>query len=405
MGVCSRRLRYLYLVALWVVPTVLTAVLLVGTFRTRCDAFVDQHHTRRLSEQQRVAMAIRSELKFVENDLLYLAGSQAVSEMIHARPDKAAASFLHFANTRQRYDQVRYLDTSGHERLRVNLNSGTASLVAEQSLADKSGRDYFIESHELARGQVYVSAFDLNVENGAIEIPRKPVLRFVTPIFDELGNRRGVLILNYLGAFLLKSIGENVALINEDGFWLHGGDPAEQWGFVFGRTQTFGTSFPKLWAEMSLREQGHLYQDGDLATFFTVHPVGDKGHSWKLVTLDEEPPAIAEMRKDLSIVFAVLLLVYGIAAYALTWRWFDARDQMIAQLNEREAELVEALDNVKQLSGLIPICANCKSIRDDDGFWSQIESYISKHSEAAFTHGICPGCVKELYPDLDLDDD
>jgi PAS domain S-box-containing protein len=63
-------------------------------------------------------------------------------------------------------------------------------------------------------------------------------------------------------------------------------------------------------------------------------------------------------------------------------------------------DLQKALANVKLLSGLLPICANCKKIRDDKGYWSQVENYIQQHSEATFTHGICPECMKKLYPDL-----
>jgi len=57
---------------------------------------------------------------------------------------------------------------------------------------------------------------------------------------------------------------------------------------------------------------------------------------------------------------------------------------------------------VKILKGFLPICASCKKIRDDKGYWSQIESYIQDHSEAEFSHGICPDCAKKLYPELDL---
>ncbi len=70
---------------------------------------------------------------------------------------------------------------------------------------------------------------------------------------------------------------------------------------------------------------------------------------------------------------------------------------------ERErliAELQEALSKVKTLSGLIPICASCKKIRDDRGYWNQVEAYIGKHSDAKFSHGICPDCAKKLYPEL-----
>lgn len=63
-------------------------------------------------------------------------------------------------------------------------------------------------------------------------------------------------------------------------------------------------------------------------------------------------------------------------------------------------ELQEALEKVKVLSGLLPICASCKDIRDDKGYWKQIEVYIRDHSEADFTHSICPDCQKKLYPEL-----
>ncbi len=70
---------------------------------------------------------------------------------------------------------------------------------------------------------------------------------------------------------------------------------------------------------------------------------------------------------------------------------------------ERDAllkRLQEALGNVKTLSGFIPICAKCKKIRDDQGFWQAVESYISRHSEAEFSHSLCPDCLVTLYPDL-----
>jgi sensor domain CHASE-containing protein len=63
-------------------------------------------------------------------------------------------------------------------------------------------------------------------------------------------------------------------------------------------------------------------------------------------------------------------------------------------------ELKDALDKVKVLSGFLPICASCKNIRDDKGYWNQIEVYISEHSEAEFTHGLCPDCAKKLYPEF-----
>ncbi|GLH72290.1 hypothetical protein GETHLI_07920 [Geothrix limicola] len=68
------------------------------------------------------------------------------------------------------------------------------------------------------------------------------------------------------------------------------------------------------------------------------------------------------------------------------------------ELSGRNAELTDALGRVKQLSGLLPICASCKKIRDDKGYWNQLEHYISEHSEVGFSHGICPDCIGTLYP-------
>jgi hypothetical protein len=61
-------------------------------------------------------------------------------------------------------------------------------------------------------------------------------------------------------------------------------------------------------------------------------------------------------------------------------------------------ELRKAIDEVKTLRGIIPICASCKKIRDDEGFWQQVEDYIGHHSDAVFSHGICQKCARKLYP-------
>lgn len=60
--------------------------------------------------------------------------------------------------------------------------------------------------------------------------------------------------------------------------------------------------------------------------------------------------------------------------------------------------LQEALNNIKILKGMLPICASCKKIRDDDGYWQNVETYISRNSDTKFSHGICPDCVRKLYP-------
>jgi AmiR/NasT family two-component response regulator len=75
-----------------------------------------------------------------------------------------------------------------------------------------------------------------------------------------------------------------------------------------------------------------------------------------------------------------------------------ARFGDLLRLRQMTAELTTALSKVKTLTGLLPICAGCKKIRDDQGYWQQVEQYIQKHSNATFSHGLCPECCQRLYP-------
>ncbi len=82
-----------------------------------------------------------------------------------------------------------------------------------------------------------------------------------------------------------------------------------------------------------------------------------------------------------------------------------SHDELGKRVRERTADLKKALDDIKTLKGIIPICSYCKKIRDDKGYWNQLESYIKTHSEADFSHSICPDCAKKHYPDYDIYDD
>ncbi len=111
-------------------------------------------------------------------------------------------------------------------------------------------------------------------------------------------------------------------------------------------------------------------------------------------------------RKDGSVRHTLITAVarYDVDGKAIGFQG-TIRDITEQKRNEEERErlileLQEAISQVKTLSGLLPICASCKKIRDDKGYWNQIESYIREHSEAKFSHSICPDCVKKMYPEF-----
>jgi DNA-binding response OmpR family regulator len=77
-------------------------------------------------------------------------------------------------------------------------------------------------------------------------------------------------------------------------------------------------------------------------------------------------------------------------------RLIETQDALAAKIEE----LQRALEDIRTLRGILPICSNCKKIRDDDGYWNQVESYLQQHTGAEFTHSVCPECIEKLYPDL-----
>ena len=113
--------------------------------------------------------------------------------------------FKELGETYQRFDQIRFINTEGKEVLRVNVDSGKATLTGKGDLQDKSKRYYFQDAIQLNQGQIYISEPDLNIEHGQIEIPEKTVIRFATPLNNSNGDKAGILVLNYNADYLIDA--------------------------------------------------------------------------------------------------------------------------------------------------------------------------------------------------------
>ncbi len=103
---------------------------------------------------------------------------------------------------------------------------------------------------------------------------------------------------------------------------------------------------------------------------------------------------------ELVIVAVYLMLAFAIYSFR-RWRDVQVSRKRLAQKN---AELQAAFSEIKRLRGMIPICSSCKNIRDDSGYWHEVAAYISDHSDAEFTHSLCPNCAQKLYPDFIQDE-
>jgi hypothetical protein len=114
--------------------------------------------------------------------------------------------------------------------------------------------------------------------------------------------------------------------------------------------------------------------------------------TFEIFNIDHESEDLTERLEYIitSSIFVCIALIVPI--------WIIIRD--VTRLEKTTKQLQGALDSVETLEGLLPICANCKNIRDDDGYWHRVEIYIRNNSKAEFSHGICPTCAQKLYPDI-----
>ncbi|WCE31860.1 PAS domain S-box protein [Vibrio sp. SCSIO 43137] len=126
---------------------------------------------------------------------------------LHATPlNDLKQYFIQLSTNNPNYDQIRYIDTEGWERIRINNNAGEISVVNQADLQNKAHRYYWQYSNNLQRGQVYISPMDLNVEEGVVQKPLNPTIRVGTPVFNEKGSRTGVIILNYKAKRLIDKL-------------------------------------------------------------------------------------------------------------------------------------------------------------------------------------------------------
>ena len=243
-----------------------------------------------IDEEAHVEMINQSvslEMEAILSDFKFLSQCHEVQTMANEGGEDAkkalANEFLHFASEKQVYDQIRYLDTSGQELVRVNFASGTPYIVPDNELQNKASRYYFKDALKLGRGQIYISPFDLNVEHDAIEQPHKPVIRLGLTLFDTNDRMAGLLVINVLGAKILeqfKSIRHHnhYMLVNSAGYWLKSPEPDDEWGFMFdsARDKTFQQRFPSSWPLLNASAEGTFSNNEGLFSFSSIYPFNDR---------------------------------------------------------------------------------------------------------------------------------
>ncbi|MEM1308344.1 MAG: ATP-binding protein [Cyanobacteria bacterium P01_H01_bin.153] len=287
-----------------------------------------------------------------------------------------AEEYLVVSQQKQQYDQIRFLETTGQEVVRVNFNQGKPSIVPDERLQNQFERYWFKDTIALQEGEVFISPLDLNIDFGKIEQPLKPIIRFGTPVFDSQGQQRGMVVLNYLADIFLQNLSPenslssgNILLLNAEGYWLKGLKPEDEWGFMYDdrHDRTFANDFPEAWQQIQDQKNGQFQTRDGLYTFTTIYPfldmqgaqsstgsgntsgssgaqVDTESYYWKLVT--HVPTGVLTQRSQ-AIRHQLLLLFAGLTGLIAIGSWLLVQASLKRQQSEQTAKgLEQTLQNV-----------------------------------------------------------
>ena len=153
---------------------------------------------------------IQGGISNVISDLKFLSSSSSFKSFLTSRGNRLIKrrinnDFLVFSKNHELYDQIRFIDTLGLEVLRINYNKGKPEIISGKKLQNKKNRYYFKDAIGLDENDIFISPLDLNIENGKLEIPYKPMIRFAVPVYDYNQKKQGILIFNYLGSHITNN--------------------------------------------------------------------------------------------------------------------------------------------------------------------------------------------------------
>ncbi|MCB2228751.1 MAG: diguanylate cyclase [Desulfarculaceae bacterium] len=350
-------------------------ILMVGTAIV-VGLLLQERHVREIRHNQVEHVRLEREVLQTDiqahiSDAVYLAD---LTSLALANPGAAMTpeqvlerAFYYFSREQSVYDQVRFLDAQGKERVRINKSLKGPLVVPPDKLQDKKDRYYFSDGIKQEPGQVYISPFDLNVEHHQIERPLKPTLRFASPVRSPQGGKAGLVVLNFLGYPLLERLrragkagGGDMYLVNREGWWLVGPSPDKEWGFqiVSRSAQNMSRVFPKAWEDIASHPEGQVFTPNGLFTFQMVRvlnqagelgsalPQGKLDDLWWVVSRVPSKALILPWRAT-----QIGLVLGGLALMAaLVWFWALSRSRRArAEMEVQEQQQrLEAVSNTAQ---------------------------------------------------------
>lgn len=253
------------------------------------------------------------------------------------------------------YAQIRWIGDDGMERVRVERTAdGDIRVLPLNELQDKSKRYYVRNTLKQNQGEIFVSPLDLNVEHGQIEMPYHPMIRLGMRAFRSDGRSNGMFILNISAQRMLENFaahtqGADTVLLNSDGYWLKSARVDDEWGFMFGKMETFGTRHPEIWAIISATREGQRETDTGVWTWKRVtltpaHAANVNPVEWTVLAHLSSTELATRLRDawlPITLGASTLLILLGFGIWRLV-RETDARQRAEQALMQEKTDLADA---------------------------------------------------------------
>jgi len=323
---------------------------------------------------------LERELSTVFSDLSYLASRAQIGEtkdMTNTKPRQMqAADFKSFMIRKKLYDQVRYVDKAGQEILRVNYNKGNVTVVADDALQSKAGSYYIKDALALKKNQIYISKLDLNKENGAVEMPIKPMIRIVTQFYNKANELDGLIVFNYFGESILNKLKASekidkfdMMLVNGDGYYLMGPDQEKDWAFMYEKEEGFHIDYPEAWNEIVASGEGEIQTSNGIFRFIKINPdllteadgqaIADSNstNDFYIITHIRKSTVIG-LGRDVAVLGLIIFILLAIMAIFSTRMYVLAKDEKKAHqkgLEENLATITKIAEKTRSSANIVSV--------------------------------------------------
>ena len=322
---------------------------------------------------------ILESLKDQSYDVLFLSKTPPIQGLIRAKEgngvdkqnnstyqnwvDRMQIIFASMMEIKPDYMQLRYIDAKGNEIVRLDTDSSkNIKIIPDSQLQNKADRDYFPATMKLKSGEVYVSSLNLNQEDGKIEIPYKPTIRYATPIFNATGERQGIVIANVLGSTLIDVVKDvnnersnQAFMLNQDGYYLDHPNPQKEWGFELKTNENVKNDYSAdIVAKILSGGNGDIEKKDIVISYHTVFPSQANKNKF-FVVVNQSPKSVLfdSINSFQKMAVNIAILSLGVV---LTLGWFVLKQLvqlirgLIYQISSFSIQIVSNMNQQEQIA-------------------------------------------------------